>query len=77
MDSYGRDANLTKALLRQFYWNLIAYLDSVSRSHVCDVVEIGGSTDHLAATVRRPEIQLIIIFQHMTPCGLAKAQSLR
>ena len=31
------------------------YLDPVSRPHVCDVVEIGGSTDHLAAAVRRPE----------------------
>ena len=51
------DANLTKVLLRQFYWNLIAYLDSVSRSHVCDVVEIGGRTDHLAAPVRVPETE--------------------
>ena len=53
------------------------YLDPVSRPHVCDVVEIGGSTDHLAAAVRRPETQVVIILRHLTPCGLAKAQSLR
>ena len=44
---------------------------------MCDVVEIGGSTDHLAAAVRRPETQVVIILRHLTPCGLAKAQSLR
>ena len=43
---------------------------------MCDVVEIGGRTDHLAAPVRVPETELIIIFQHLTPDGLAKAQSL-
>ena len=27
-------------------------LDAVPRAHVSDVVEVGGSTDHLGATVR-------------------------
>ena len=73
MDSYGRDANLTKALLRQFYWNLIAYLDSVSRSHVCDVVEVGGCADHLAPPVGVPETRLVM---HLKICNLEKAQSI-
>ena len=54
------DANLTKVLLRQFYWNLIAYLDSVPRSHVRDVVEVGGCADHLAPAVGVPETRLVI-----------------
>ena len=46
------------------------YLDPIARPHVCDVVEIGRSTDHLAASVRVPEKQNLFKWSsNLAPCG--------
>ena len=52
-----------------------SHLDPVSRPHVGDVVEVGGSADHLRTSVRVPGKQSVSQFHLVRVIATGKAQS--